>query len=98
MHSRTGVLRALNRNIERTLTDRKEMHWGREAKEGPMTTVWIYVDTRYRVGDPGHLKVLRTKKLRTDGSRKMIRKASPSNTRFRNSGDGCPRSLAKQLV
>jgi hypothetical protein len=22
-----------------------------------MTTVWIYVDTRYRVGDPGHLKV-----------------------------------------
>ena len=27
------------------------------AQEGPMTTVWIYVDTRYRVGDPGHLKV-----------------------------------------
>jgi hypothetical protein len=22
-----------------------------------MTTVWIYVDTRYHVGDPGHLKV-----------------------------------------
>jgi hypothetical protein len=22
-----------------------------------MTTVWIYVDTRYSVGDPGHLKV-----------------------------------------
>ena len=29
MHSRIGVLRALNRNVERTLTDRKEMHWGR---------------------------------------------------------------------
>jgi hypothetical protein len=29
MHARIGVLRALNRNIERTLTDRKEMHWGR---------------------------------------------------------------------
>ena len=29
MHSRIGVLRALNRNLERTLTDRKEMHWGR---------------------------------------------------------------------
>ena len=27
------------------------------AQEGPMTTVWIYVDTRYHVGDPGHLKV-----------------------------------------
>jgi hypothetical protein len=29
MHARIGVLRALNRNIERTLTDRKEMQWGR---------------------------------------------------------------------
>ena len=29
MHARIGVLRALNRNVERTLTDRKEMHWGR---------------------------------------------------------------------
>jgi hypothetical protein len=29
MHARIGLLRALNRNIERTLTDRKEMHWGR---------------------------------------------------------------------
>jgi hypothetical protein len=29
MHARIGVLRALNRNIERTLTDRKEMNWGR---------------------------------------------------------------------
>ena len=29
MHARIGVLRALNRDIERMLTDRKEMHWGR---------------------------------------------------------------------
>jgi hypothetical protein len=29
MHARIGALRALNRNIERTLTDRKEMHWGK---------------------------------------------------------------------
>jgi hypothetical protein len=29
MHARIGVLRALNLNVERTLTDRKEMHWGR---------------------------------------------------------------------
>ena len=28
MHARIGVLRALNRNIERTLTDRKDSHWG----------------------------------------------------------------------
>jgi hypothetical protein len=31
-----------------------------EAQEGPMTTVWIYVDTRYHVGHPGHLKVFAT--------------------------------------
>jgi hypothetical protein len=29
MHARIGVPRALNRNVERMLTDRKEMHWGR---------------------------------------------------------------------
>ena len=29
MHARIGGLRALNHNVERTLTDRKEMHWGR---------------------------------------------------------------------
>jgi hypothetical protein len=29
MHARIGVLRALNRNVERTLTDRKDSHWGK---------------------------------------------------------------------
>jgi hypothetical protein len=29
MHARIGVLRVLNRNIERTLTDRKDTHWGK---------------------------------------------------------------------
>ena len=29
MHARIGLLRALNRNIQRMLTDRKEMPWGR---------------------------------------------------------------------
>jgi hypothetical protein len=28
-----------------------------EAQEGPMTTVWIYVDTRCHPGYPFHLKV-----------------------------------------
>jgi hypothetical protein len=28
-----------------------------QAQEGPMTTVLIYVDTRYHVGHPDHLKV-----------------------------------------
>jgi hypothetical protein len=29
MHARVGVLRALNRNVEQTFTDRKNPHWGR---------------------------------------------------------------------
>jgi hypothetical protein len=29
MHARIGVLRALNRKIERTLSDRKDSHWGK---------------------------------------------------------------------
>ena len=29
MHARIGVLRALNRNIERVFTDRKDLHWGK---------------------------------------------------------------------
>ena len=28
-----------------------------EAEEGPMKTVWIYVDTNNQVGDRNHLKV-----------------------------------------
>ena len=28
-----------------------------QAEEGPMTTVWIYVDTSKQVGDRDHLKV-----------------------------------------
>jgi hypothetical protein len=28
-----------------------------QAQEGPMTTVWIYVETRHHVGHPGHLNV-----------------------------------------
>jgi hypothetical protein len=34
MHARIGVLRALNLNVERTLTDRKEMHWGTGSSRG----------------------------------------------------------------
>ena len=29
LFARIGVMKALNRNFERTLTDRKEMHWGK---------------------------------------------------------------------
>jgi hypothetical protein len=29
MHARIGVMQALNRNVERVLSDRKDPHWGR---------------------------------------------------------------------
>ncbi len=29
LHSRIGVLPALNRNVERVFTDRKDSHWGK---------------------------------------------------------------------
>src|SRR5229473_2843384 len=29
LHARIGVLRALNRNAERTFTNRKDSHWGK---------------------------------------------------------------------
>jgi hypothetical protein len=34
MHARIGVLRALNRNVERTVTDRKDSHWGAGSSRG----------------------------------------------------------------
>jgi hypothetical protein len=34
-----------------------------EAEEGPMKTVWIYVDTNKQVGDVDHLKVVRESQL-----------------------------------
>jgi hypothetical protein len=35
----------------------------RTPQEGPMTTVWIYVDTNKEVGDVDHLKVFATPEL-----------------------------------
>jgi hypothetical protein len=34
-----------------------------KAQEGPMTTVWIYVDTNEEIGDVDHLKVFATPEL-----------------------------------
>ena len=57
MHSRIGVLRALNRHVERMFTDRKDIALGEtQAKEGSMK-VLIYVNTSKQVGDVDHLKV-----------------------------------------
>ncbi len=65
MHARIGMLRALNRNVERVFNpSRKDTHCGKaQVKEGSMTTVWIYVDTNKEVGDVDHLKVFATPEL-----------------------------------
>jgi hypothetical protein len=62
MMARIGIMRALNRNVERTFNSSRKGHalGTAKAKEGPMTTVWIYVDTSKDVGDPDHLKVFAT--------------------------------------
>jgi hypothetical protein len=57
MMARIGVMKALNRHVERVFNpDRKETLGEAEAQEGPMT-VLIYVDTSKQIGDPDHLRV-----------------------------------------
>jgi hypothetical protein len=55
MHA--SVLRALNHNVERTFTDRKEMYWGRQNLKRGQNDSRIYVNTSKKVGDADHLKV-----------------------------------------
>src|SRR5882724_7416274 len=43
LFARIGIMRAINRHVERVRQALGEA----EAQEGPMTTVWIYVDTRW---------------------------------------------------
>ena len=82
--SRIGVLRALNRHLERTFTDRKEKHQGQpQAQEGSMK-VLIYVNTSKQVGDVDHLKVFANEEARKNGLRRMIPRAWRSSTRFKN--------------
>jgi hypothetical protein len=44
-------------------------------------TIWIYVDTRYRVGHPDTLRPSPIRKPRSDGSKQTILRALPSNMR-----------------
>src|SRR5882757_9181327 len=46
-------------NLMKLLTNLRR----RTPQEGPMTTVWIYVDTNKEVGDVDHLKVFATPEL-----------------------------------
>jgi hypothetical protein len=48
-----------------------------------MKTVWIYINTDALPGDVDHLQVFATGEV-ANRSRRMIRRALPSNIRFRS--------------
>jgi hypothetical protein len=80
MHSRIGVLRALNRNVERTLTDRKETHWGRRKLKRDQKRQSSSTSTRAsRLVMPIISRCSRTPTPRRHGSRKMTPKVWHSN-------------------
>lgn len=57
MMARIGVMKALNRHVERVFNPAQRYPLGQtEAQERPMT-VLIYVDTSKQIGDPDHLTV-----------------------------------------
>ena len=59
MLARIGVMRALNRHVERVFNPSLKMpHW---AEERSMKIVWIYINTRYLTGDPLHICVFATR-------------------------------------
>ena len=79
MMARIGVMRALNRHVERVFNpDRKETPLGQaQAEEGPMT-VFVYVNTSKQVGDPEHLKVF----ANADAAEKWFEENDPEGVAF----------------
>lgn len=79
MMARIGVMRALNRNVEREFNpNRKDTHWGpAETKEGPVN-VLIYVNTNKEVGDLDHLKVFASE----DAAEKWFTENDPEGVAF----------------
>jgi hypothetical protein len=53
-----------------------------KAKEGPMTTVWIYVDTNKDVGDVDHLKVFATSELAEELADEWFKENDPEGAAF----------------
>jgi hypothetical protein len=62
MLARIGIMRALNRHVERVFDPpRKDHHREkRKTSEGPKMTVLVYVNTSKQVGDADHIKVFAT--------------------------------------
>jgi hypothetical protein len=79
MFVRIGVMRALNRHVERVLdpTPQRASLGAEKAQEGPMT-VWIYVDTSKQVGDKDYLKVFANE----DAAETWFQKNDPEGVTF----------------
>jgi hypothetical protein len=80
MLARIGVMRALNRHVERAFNpERKDTHplGTTETQEGPMT-VFVYVSTSKQVGDAEHVKVFAT----TDAAETWFEENDPEGVAF----------------
>jgi hypothetical protein len=78
MMARIGVMRALNRHVERVFNPAQRDPLGEEkAQEGPMT-VFVYVNTSKQVGDAEHVKVFAT----TDAAEKWFEENDPEGVAF----------------
>ena len=78
MFARMGIMRALNRNVERVFDPTRRASLGApQASEGPMT-VFIYVNTSKQVGDADHLKVF----ANVDAAEKWFEENDPEGVAF----------------
>ena len=77
------MLLAFQNHVQRLFTQAvpETAHGEAEAQEGPMTTVWIYVDSSKEVGDVDHLKVFATPELADEWLKENDPRASYSAMR-----------------
>jgi hypothetical protein len=79
MHARIGMLRALNRHVERVFDPSQRQALGKaEVQEGPNMTVLIYVNTSKEVGDSERLKVF----ARADAAETWLQENDPEGAAF----------------
>jgi hypothetical protein len=84
MMARIGIMRALNRNVERTFnSSRNNTHWGRRTLKRDQRQRFgsMSIPTR-KLATSTTSRYSRRQSLPMNGSSRMIPKASPLNTRF----------------
>jgi hypothetical protein len=79
MLARIGVMRALNRNVERVFDpSRKDHHSGKRKRKRDQMKTGIYVNTNKQVGDADHLKVFANE----DAAEKWLAENDPEGVAF----------------